>query len=401
MKKLICLVFVFAIMLTACAKWEVEIVDPTKPVESKAEIVVSEEGEQQSEVTEETNNTEESSESSEEAEEEPLNVEDFIIGDAVLLETSGDAIYEALEFEDRIVVYYVFGNIAAFDIKTGEKLYEFSLGDVNKVGAFDMMKNISKEGFDYSVSMINKIVYLSSKDPGLMDIYFLPENVMKSLYGDRDDYSVFGNKIIWISEEGIRMGNLDGSEEEILIPTGDIVKKIKPIAQKAYDEIYFVDDGEPCIFYEVSFICGGEKIAVTATSDKTFVYWSAALYDIESGEFEWAYNYSEMVNSDYPFGDRYITVAKKWIDAQTGNYKNFKIWPRSVDGINFIKSETDDRENHGLKIFCGDIDSIEEGGEKIFELKNFSGCIEAITENYILISIFRGESWDYCLVRYK
>ena len=69
MKKLICLIFVFTIMLTACSKWEVEIVDPTKQVESEAELVVfEEEEEQQSEVTEETNDTEESSESSEEAE---------------------------------------------------------------------------------------------------------------------------------------------------------------------------------------------------------------------------------------------------------------------------------------------------------------------------------------------
>ena len=37
MKKSICLVLIFVLMLTACSKWEVEIVDPTKPVETEGE----------------------------------------------------------------------------------------------------------------------------------------------------------------------------------------------------------------------------------------------------------------------------------------------------------------------------------------------------------------------------
>ena len=43
MKKIICLVLVFTMMLTACSKWKVEIVDPTKPIENNSELVVSEE----------------------------------------------------------------------------------------------------------------------------------------------------------------------------------------------------------------------------------------------------------------------------------------------------------------------------------------------------------------------
>lgn len=42
MKKIICLVLIFTMMLTACSKWNVEIVDPTKPSEKEAEIVASE-----------------------------------------------------------------------------------------------------------------------------------------------------------------------------------------------------------------------------------------------------------------------------------------------------------------------------------------------------------------------
>ena len=37
MKKIICLVLIFTMMLTACSKWNVEIVDPTKPTESENE----------------------------------------------------------------------------------------------------------------------------------------------------------------------------------------------------------------------------------------------------------------------------------------------------------------------------------------------------------------------------
>ena len=38
MKKIICLVLVFTMMLTACSKWNVEIVDPTKPIENNEEL---------------------------------------------------------------------------------------------------------------------------------------------------------------------------------------------------------------------------------------------------------------------------------------------------------------------------------------------------------------------------
>ena len=46
MKRIICLVLIFTMMLTACSKWKVEIVDPTKPVEGDSELAVSEEKEQ-------------------------------------------------------------------------------------------------------------------------------------------------------------------------------------------------------------------------------------------------------------------------------------------------------------------------------------------------------------------
>lgn len=43
MKKLICLLLIFTMMLTACSKWKVEIVDPTKPIENDSELVAPEE----------------------------------------------------------------------------------------------------------------------------------------------------------------------------------------------------------------------------------------------------------------------------------------------------------------------------------------------------------------------
>ena len=43
MKKIICLALAFAMLFSGCSKWKVEIVDPTKPVENEAEIIVSEE----------------------------------------------------------------------------------------------------------------------------------------------------------------------------------------------------------------------------------------------------------------------------------------------------------------------------------------------------------------------
>ena len=42
MKKIICLVLIFTMMLTACSKWKVEIVDPTKPIENEQELAETE-----------------------------------------------------------------------------------------------------------------------------------------------------------------------------------------------------------------------------------------------------------------------------------------------------------------------------------------------------------------------
>ena len=42
MKKIICILLIFTMMLTACSKRNVEIVDPTKPIENDSELVVSE-----------------------------------------------------------------------------------------------------------------------------------------------------------------------------------------------------------------------------------------------------------------------------------------------------------------------------------------------------------------------
>ena len=324
-------------------------------------------------------------------------------GDFVLFETIQDRIYKSLEFDDRIVCFCVNGNIAAFDIETGEKIYEYSLGEADEYSTFDFMKIDYKEGFDFSISMEDKIVYLSSKNPEIMEEVFLPENVTESICGGVEVYSVYGNRITWISDEGIRISDIDGKNEEMLISVDDIETKIKPIAEEAYEGLYYVDNNEVCCFYEVSFICGGEKVAVTVTSEKTYLYWATALYDIESGEFEWAYLFNEMVNADYPFGDKYVTVAKKWINTETGNYKNFRTWVKSADGEIFIRSETDDMDGTGLRVFCGDFNTIEDGGEKIFEIldKTVDGALWDVMENYVRISFHIGNDRWNCIVRYR
>lgn len=397
------IMFILVMFFVSCG-WKVEIVDPTKPIEKEQELVVPDK--EKPEESEQENITEEKPE--EEIKGPEISVEQklpSVEGDYVELKTEGGSIayFKILEFEDKIIAYSDFENIAAFDVKTGEKLYEYTLGDINECGVFDIVKNDYKGGLDFSVSMKDKIIYLSSENPELIEIVPLPENVMETKSQNIETYSVHGNKIVWISEGGIRMSDLDGKNEEMLIPAEDIETKIKPMAKKAYDDLYYVDNSEVCYFYEVSFICGGEKVAVTVTSEKTFLYWATALYDIESGEFEWAYLFNEMVNADYPFGDKYILVGKKFINAETGDYKNFKVWSRTVNGTDFIRSETDDMENHGLKIFCGDRDSIEEGGKKIFEItdEGVSGYIEGISENYVLACVHvYGNEW-YCLVKYR
>ncbi|MBE6899695.1 MAG: hypothetical protein E7479_03395 [Ruminococcaceae bacterium] len=45
MKKIICLALILAMLFSGCSKWEVEIVDPTKPLEGESELAVPEEEE--------------------------------------------------------------------------------------------------------------------------------------------------------------------------------------------------------------------------------------------------------------------------------------------------------------------------------------------------------------------
>ncbi|MBQ2899202.1 MAG: membrane lipoprotein lipid attachment site-containing protein [Oscillospiraceae bacterium] len=59
MKKLICLVLIFALMLTACSKWEIEIVDPTKPVEGESELIAPENEKEEKPVVSENDKTQE------------------------------------------------------------------------------------------------------------------------------------------------------------------------------------------------------------------------------------------------------------------------------------------------------------------------------------------------------
>ena len=114
MKKLIFTIFIMFILVmffVSCG-WKVEIVDPREPEESKSELLISEEEPEEPEEPE-------TKEPEEEKTFPPLS------GDYVVLETSGQTIYQVLEFEDKFIVYYGEGNIAAFDVETGEKIYEY------------------------------------------------------------------------------------------------------------------------------------------------------------------------------------------------------------------------------------------------------------------------------------
>ena len=122
MKKLIFTIFIMfvLVMFFVSCGWKVEIVDPREPEESESELLISEEEktEEESENSVQENSEPETEEPEEEKTFPPLS------GDYVVLETSGQTIYQVLEFEDKFIVYYGEGNIAAFDIETGEKIYE-------------------------------------------------------------------------------------------------------------------------------------------------------------------------------------------------------------------------------------------------------------------------------------
>lgn len=407
MKNFIFAVVVALVLLIFCTScgWEVEIVDPTKPSESEAEIVVpEEEKEEEQKVLENSETAEEGSESAEQEEyvekgEPPISCEN------VVLETSRGSIYKSLEFEDRIIIYYVEGSIAAFDIETGEEIYEFYFGDVNENGAFDIVKTDYKEGFDYRILTKDKIAYFSSKNDGLIEEIYLPETVAKDIADSRFmmAYSIYGDKIIWQSKDGIKIINTETGEEELLLSNDLIESVIIPSAEKAIPERTFYVDYAPYFFYNPKFICDGEKIAVSVTNER-FIFWATALYNIEKEGFEWSYAYDEMLNADYPFADKFISIGgRRFINAENGNEILFDEFTRSFDGTNFFRIEYDDMDMHGFKAFMGDRNSIINGGTEIFSLTNdvATAHIDNIFENYLLVCVHEeGTEWN-CLVKYK
>ena len=167
MKKLIFTIFIMfvLVMFFVSCGWKVEIVDPREPEESESELLISKEEKTEEESENSAQENSEPEETKEPETEEPEEEKTFppLSGDYVVLETSGQTIYQILEFEDKFIVYYGEGNIAAFDVETGEKIYEYFLAGVNEMFAFDMVKNDYKEGFDFSVSMWDRIVIFPAK----------------------------------------------------------------------------------------------------------------------------------------------------------------------------------------------------------------------------------------------
>ncbi|MBQ2898574.1 MAG: hypothetical protein IJE28_02385 [Oscillospiraceae bacterium] len=373
MKKLIAVIILMAVLSAAFVScgWNIEIKEPEETPEKEPSL------------SEEEENTEEE------------KTEPALLGDYIPLGTMDETSFDFLEFEDRIIAYTVGGDINAFDIETGEMIYSFYLGDVNENKAFEFIKTDEKKGFDYRVIWDDRIIYLSSKDPGAKEEILLPEQIAGTKMGYAS-YSERDEKIIWQCEEGVRMMDMKTGEESLILDNAIIDEKVRPIAEAAMEGMWVSDTGEKCAFEDPRFICGGRKIAVTAVTWDA-VYWMLALYDIESGEFEWVYSFNEMVLAEYPISDKYVSIGKKWINAETGNYKNFEMEDyslRSFDGIEFIKIVWEDFEGTGMQVFTGDFETIEEGGRKIAGISRESakGHVDSVTENYIVIRVFEEES---------
>ncbi|MBP1569549.1 MAG: hypothetical protein J6A12_04055, partial [Oscillospiraceae bacterium] len=93
-------------------------------------------------------------------------------------------------------------------------------------------------------------------------------------------------------------------------------------------------------------------------------------------------------------------VGKKWINAETGNYKNFKCWPRRANGTDFFRTGW---QKTGFELYHGDFENIEENGKLLLKTdrEGADAYIDGITENYVLVHVYEGEEgWDV-IARYK
>ncbi len=182
MKKLICLVLIFTMMLTACSKWEIEIVDPTKPVEGESELIVPED--EKPEGNEPENTSGEESETSDDFHAR-MEYEDFY---TALVEIKGAILPEMRKAVSKIISLGEEYLYHEYHIESGD------FPDVEKTEDFSIRKTYEKDGkvtYYSAVPVKNKYeirMKITEIEENNIKIWKPGEAEIASLYGNEEFY---------------------------------------------------------------------------------------------------------------------------------------------------------------------------------------------------------------------
>ncbi|MEM1483711.1 hypothetical protein V6615_02410 [Oscillospiraceae bacterium PP1C4] len=235
-----------------------------------------------------------------------------------------------LQFDDMILCGWSLSNdgiaespFEAFDAKTGESLYTFTLPECPH-----RVEKVSMGVYDYRLVLADRILYKNSADVAVEKIWQLPEVITPKLWTDMYNENAFdadldANLLAYATQEGIYLAQTDASGTKLVLSNNSLMDMLKSID--------IPQDLNPKIRYVHPVLMNGGKQLVA-----TIVYWSdgnedyasygLGIFDIESGKvkripdiFAW------LSGSARPLDEKTVNAiggsGMQLINVETGEYQ--------------------------------------------------------------------------------
>ncbi len=397
MKKIFCFVLVFTMMFTACSKWNVEIVDPTKPVEGESELIISEEEPEVPEVQSEN-----------------IAFEIPLAGDYAysVLETPEEFGYSYIfEFGENIL--FVGENTYCFDAESGKLVYE---AKNTKEKIIDAEEYYEKSGFDYRFILADGVLYKNSKDPEKELFEKIPEGMVYETYG-KINYDINEEKFVFEAKEGVMLSDRNGENAKIVLDN-ELLWDLKSVLPNfEWDQSF----GNPYYFGDPHFILDGTKIASLVFSwegiEQGFI-----VYDIASDEIEFGRFCPEPWVPFFPIEDRYVIVHGSWVytgfyDSETKEFFEYKNYSggsfdddygtydfKSVIAVDYDHGNDDPVDYTMMRSYLCTSETLDDRTKPFFHVTDniTSAGIYAAGKKYAVISLsVEGrENAIYCVAKY-
>lgn len=231
-----------------------------------------------------------------------------------------------LEIEDIVLIYTTAKNIVAFNISTGEKLYSLKTNCSDNIGYMEKTNHLSD--YDYYITDMNGIHYFNSCEPASYNFIELPTKIINDIHSSNTNlsYFIYNNKIVWESPEGIKMMDLNTTNEHLVLPNDKIENGVLNIIEEAPLSGRVLPGASPYKYFNPCFIDNGTKI-VSQISSSDYTFFAVIIYDIEKEQILSGFSYSENYSPNYPLDDKLISLKTednlKLIDANQNTSSDY------------------------------------------------------------------------------